>query len=369
MTTALVVGGTGPTGPYVVNGLRERGFDVTIMHTGRHELAEIPPEVSHIHTDPFDQDASAQALGPAGYDLAVVMYGRLRMLAPLLAGRVGRLITIGGVGAVKGWVDPEDLFPTSMTVPAPEAAPLAPLDEPIGKIRRIVETEQTVLAHHPTAVHLRYPMLYGPRQLLPREWPLIKRALDGRPTLVLPDGGLTLKSAAYVQNAAYAVLCAVDRPDAGAGRIYNVTDTRALTLRQVAEVVADEVGHRFEFVSMPYELAAVSRPLVMHWSSGHRVVSTTSLQRDLGYRDVVEPEEGLRRTVRWLVANPPSPEAEARLQDPFDYAAEDELIERWRAVTDSFEMPTFRTEPGYGAAYYGRYPNPATGTSRVEPAP
>lgn len=366
MTSALVVGGTGPTGPFVVNGLLDRGFDVTIMHTGRHEVAEIPPEVTHIHTDPFDHDASKEALGSRTYDLAVVMYGRLRMLAPLLVGRVDRLITIGGVGALKGWVDPGDLFPTSMTVPTPEEAPRAESDEPIGKIRRIVATEDEVFAHHPGAVHLRYPMLYGPRQLIPREWPFIRRALDRRSTLILADAGLTLKSAAYVENAARAVLCAADNHEAGAGRIYNVTDTRSLTLRQIAEIVADEVGHRFDVVSMPYELAANARPVVMHSSSGHRVVSTVSLQRDLGYRDAVEPEEGLRRTVRWLVDNPPSPSAEARLQDPFDYAAEDELVRRWRAVLADFEVPAFESEPGYGAAYYGRDPNPATGTSRVE---
>ena len=60
---ALVVGGTGPTGPFVVNGLRDRGYDVAILHTGNHEVETIPPEVEHIHTDPFDEDATAGALG------------------------------------------------------------------------------------------------------------------------------------------------------------------------------------------------------------------------------------------------------------------------------------------------------------------
>ena len=50
---ALVIGGTGPTGHFIVNGLIARGFDVTILHTGRHEVDEIPPSVEHIHTNPF----------------------------------------------------------------------------------------------------------------------------------------------------------------------------------------------------------------------------------------------------------------------------------------------------------------------------
>ena len=363
---ALVIGGTGPTGPFVVDGLRSRGYEVTILHTGRHELDEIPADVAHIHTDPFDGEATAEALGAATFDLAIVMYGRLRVLAPLLAGRVGRIITIGGVGAVRGWVDPGDLFPTSMTVPAPVEAPLAEADEPIGKIRRIVETEQLVFDHHPDAIHLRYPMLYGPRQLIPREWPILRRALDRRPALILADGGLTLKSASYVANAAHAVLCAVDARGSVSG-IYNVADSRALTLRQIAEVLADEVGHTFAVVSVPAELAAPARPLVMHWSTGHRVVNTLPLRTELGYDDVIEPEEGLRRTARWLVDNPPDGQVERLLQDPFDYVAEDVFLERWQASIAAFEPPAFTSEPGYGAAYYGRLPNPATGTSRVEP--
>ncbi len=364
---ALVIGGTGPTGPYVVGGLLDRGFEVTVLHTGRHEVDEIPPEVSHIHTDPFDSEVTAAALGSRTFDLAVVMYGRLRTLAPMLVGRVGRLVTIGGVGAVTGWVEPGDLFPTGMTVPAPVDAPLAGPDEPIGKIRRIVATEDVVFDHHPEAVHLRYPMLYGPRQLLPREWPMVRRALDRRPVLIVADRGLTLKSAAYVENAAHGVLCAIDRAEDGSGLAFNVTDERALTLAQMAEIVADELGHRFELLSLPNELAAPARPMVMHHSTAHRVVNRRPLQSLLGYRDVVTPEDGLRRTVRWLAANRPTAEAEARLQDPFDYRAEDELIRRWRSALAAFQPPDYEVEPGYGGAYYGRSPNPATGTSRVEP--
>ena len=38
----LVVGGTGPSGPHVVQGLLERGHDVTILHRGVHEPAGLP---------------------------------------------------------------------------------------------------------------------------------------------------------------------------------------------------------------------------------------------------------------------------------------------------------------------------------------
>ena len=54
MPRALVVGGTGPTGPHIVNGLIDRELDVSILHTGAHESPAIPEAVEHIHTDPFD---------------------------------------------------------------------------------------------------------------------------------------------------------------------------------------------------------------------------------------------------------------------------------------------------------------------------
>ena len=47
---ALVIGGTGPTGPFVVEGLINRGYEVAIFHRGTHEI-ELPESVEHIHGD------------------------------------------------------------------------------------------------------------------------------------------------------------------------------------------------------------------------------------------------------------------------------------------------------------------------------
>jgi hypothetical protein len=51
MKAALIVEGTGPTGPRLIQGLIERGFDVSILPTGRHEVP-LPDQVEHIHVDP-----------------------------------------------------------------------------------------------------------------------------------------------------------------------------------------------------------------------------------------------------------------------------------------------------------------------------
>lgn len=333
---ALVVGGTGPTGPFVVEGLLQRGYQTTILHTGRHEVERISDRVEHIHTDPFDVRATAEALGDRDYDLAVVMYGRLRDLSQLLAGRCGRFISVGGVPVYRGYGRPTTIFPQGLPVPTREDAPKAGPGE-VGKVVRIVETEDLVFSLHPTATHLRYPLIYGPGQLLPREWLIVRRALDRRPHIILPDAGLTLRTAAFGENAAHALLLAVDRPEAASGKAYNVSDETVLTLRQVVEVIAQALGHTWEIVGLPLDLAPHTRALLMTSWTFHRMTDVSALRHELGYRDVVPATEAIARTARWLAENRPQPAGleERGLQDPFDYEWEDRLIAAWKTATEA----------------------------------
>ncbi|MCC6435745.1 MAG: hypothetical protein IT196_11990 [Acidimicrobiales bacterium] len=332
---ALVIGGTGPTGPFVVNGLVARGYQVTILHTGNHEVDTIPPDLEHIHTDPFDEAAVRGALGERTFDLVVAMYGRLRMLATLLQGRCGRFVSVGGVPVYRGFARPDTLFPIGMALPTREDGTKIEGDE-VGKVIKILESEDVVFAHHPNATHLRYPLIYGPGQLLPREWLVVRRILDGRRTIVVPDAGLSARTAAYGENAAHALLCCVDRPEASAGKAYNVGDEHTLTIRQLVEVIADALAHQWEIVEMPLSLAPHTKALLATSWTNHRVTGIEAIRADVGYRDAVPPVEAYARTARWLVANPPAPggREERGLQDPFDYGWEDRLVAAWKAAVE-----------------------------------
>ena len=113
---ALVIGGTGPTGHLIVNGLIGRGYQVAMLHTGKHEVDEIPPEVEHIHTDPFSEDALKHALGVRTFDLTLAAYGRLRRIASVMLGRTGRFLSIGGAPAYRGYMNPNVLKPHGMPI-------------------------------------------------------------------------------------------------------------------------------------------------------------------------------------------------------------------------------------------------------------
>ncbi len=352
---ALVIGGTGPTGHFIVNGLFRRGYAVAMLHTGRHELAEIPPSVEHIHTDPFSETAMRAALGNRTFDLTIAAYGRLRRIAELMKGRTGRFLSIGGAPAYRGYMNPAVLHPQGLPIPTPEDAPLLTVEAEDAKGWRVVKSEQTVFEHHPSATHFRYPHLYGPYQIAPREWCIVRRILDGRRSIIVPEDGLSINHCGYVENAAHAILLAIDKPEASAGQIYNCGDERLLTLRQVIEVIARALDYELEIVSMPWQFAIPARPMISQAWTTHRVLDLTKLKVQLGYGDVVAPETGLEITARWLKAHPLDPNGvEARiLQDPFDYRAEDELIAAWKNLSAQMPKVKFEREPGYTSAYSG----------------
>ncbi len=136
-----------------------------------------------------------------------------------------------------------------------------------------------------------------------------------------------------------------------------------LTLRQVVELICDELGSEMDIVSMSADLAVPSRPLMMNYMNRHRVLDISKLQHRLGYHDVVPARQAIPRTARWLVENRPESGGteEYILQDPFDYSAEDRLVEWWRSATANPPGLGYTQPPGYGIAYAG------PGTSRVRP--
>ncbi|MFI6348604.1 NAD-dependent epimerase/dehydratase family protein [Streptomyces sp. NPDC050560] len=347
---ALVIGGTGPTGPFIIEGLVARGYTPVILHRGTHEVDFARP-FEHLHADPHFAEPVREALAGRTFDLVIASYGRLRLLLDPLADRTGRLITIGGTVYRR----------TELSRAADETAPR---DLGHKLVARVQETEEAILARHAdgtfNVTHLRYPNLYGPRQLAPREWSVVRRILDGRTTVPVMDGGLTLESRAYVENAAHAVLLAVDRPEAAAGRVYHVADEVTPTDGERVHAVARAMGAEIGLVSYPPE---AGRP-AHFWGGGrnlesmgrpgpppthHKLLDTTRIRTELGYRDPVGFEEAMARTVAYYRTHPleRGGDDEARIGDPFDYEAEDRFmreLSRFTARTGSltFDGVTLR---------------------------
>ena len=236
MKTSLVIGGTGPTGPFIINGLIDRGYEVTIFHSGAHEV-EFKQPIEHIHNDPHFRETFEEAIGTRSWDLVIFGYGRLKLAAELLKGRTGRLIALGGAMGTSAAQDDPAWGLLGKHANIDEENTVVESNPERNKFAyRMVQAEAALFEAHRdkcyNATYIGYPILYGPRQLAPLEWSIIRRVLDGRRQFVIADGGLKLESRAYVENAAHAVLLAVDQPEVSAGRQYFVADEKIYTMRQ-----------------------------------------------------------------------------------------------------------------------------------------
>jgi len=355
---ALVIGGTGPTGPFVVNGLLTRGYQVTIYHRGIHEV-EFSGPVEHLHGDPFSWDELERDLAASRFDLVVSNYGRLRYIAEVLAGHTQRLIGITGGRAYLGYVDPTHNL-EGMPLPIPEDAPVH-ANRDLDKFSfAVAETERQLITAHQRGdfrvTILRYPRVYGPGELVPDMWPIVKRALDHRPYIVVPGNSLCIRNIGYAENVAHAVLLAIDQPQS-AGQIYNVADERYLTLKTKVNLIAKILGHQWEVVEAQHPWAeaiasSYARPPF------HSMFDITKIRAELGYQDVVPTAEAVQRTVTWLVENHHSvinKGVEGLLGDSYDYAFEDRFITAYREHMDalSASLPPIPPPPSYEYAYKG----------------
>ncbi len=333
---ALLVGGTAATGAHIVNELVVQGFDVTVYHRGAHETP-MRHEVTHIHGDPHFAESVERDLAGMTWDVAVVTYGRTRILEEQLRDRTDRLITVGGTPVLKGWHHLRNEHFAATGGPVGVLATETYPREETGVDRlvdKMIETERQLLDGHAKGyyrlTHLRYPVVYGKYNVLGFEPALLARIRDGRSVFVTIDGGQQLATRVAAPNAAHAIGLAVAQPEAASGEIYNVGDDEQFTLQQWVELVASSAGHHFRFADVPSDLVVTGSLPAMDGARGagryHRVTSTAKIKSQLGYEDLVSPSDWVTESIAWGFENLPP-------DSPLDeYRLEDELIAKWSRI-------------------------------------
>ena len=209
--------------------------------------------------------------------------------------------------------------------------PVCPIDEETELVRpdkappeaaAQVEADQIVLAaieKGAPATILRMPHLYGPRDRGCAEWFFVKRVLDERKRIAVPDGGFQICHRGFVQTMARGVVQALTTAKA-AGHVYNLGEEKLYTLAQLARAVANALDYKCDIYSVPGHL----------WRTPHDHTSFYDLRKaraQLRYRDLMIPRDGLELTLGWLCQSPPRDWSWPGIERPFDYTAEDALIE------------------------------------------
>ncbi|TYL55484.1 NAD-dependent epimerase/dehydratase family protein [Nocardioides sp. BGMRC 2183] len=335
MNRALVIGGTGPTGPHLLQGLLDRGYEVTVLHRGVHEPPDLP-DVEHLHADPHFRETLDKATASREWDVVFGLYGRLRTIAQTFSGRCAQFVGVGGVPVYRGFLDPADSRPYGMPVLAREDAQLADAYQPVSPFAaKIVAAEREVFrvgaAGGFGATMVRYSQIYGPRNIVPWEWSVMKRIADERRRMILPDNGLWIITRCAARNAAEVLLKVLDSPAIAAGQAFNVADDDQHTTRQWAERIAMLLGAEMEFIGMPSELApSAMGELLAPTAAPHVLVDASKAKRLLGYQEVIDADTALAETVDWLHANPPTAATYPAYNARFDYDHEDRLLAAWR---------------------------------------
>jgi nucleoside-diphosphate-sugar epimerase len=323
MMRALVTGGGGFLGLYIVEQLVARGDQVRVLCRGKYaRLGEL--HVECMTGDVRDPSAVSNACGgvdtvfhvaavsgiwgPWEHYHSINTIGTENVIAACRAQNVSRLVYTSSPSVI---YDGRDHWNANESLPCPSRYLC---HYPHSKAL----AERAVLAANGAAslatVALRPHLIWGPRDnhLIPR---LIARAKAGKLRRV--GRGENLISMSYVENAAHAHLLAADRLSLDspvAGRTYFINESESVNLwnwidkllelaglppvkKSLSPRAAYAAGAVLEAVYSLLHLPgepAMTRFLALQLSGTH-TYDTDNAARDFGYQPLVSVTEGLRR--------------------------------------------------------------------------
>ena len=348
MSRVLVIGGTIFIGPSVVRQLAQAGHAVAIFHRGEHEI-DLPPDVRHIHGDRDAIGDHRDAIAEFGPDVVVDMHAmteaQARAVADAVRGIAKRLVAVSSMDVYRAYGRLHGTEPgPPLEPPFDEDSPLReklfvyrghwPLKTPPPAWNDDYEkilVERVALDDAQLAgTVVRFPMVHGERDAQRRFFRFWKRMDDRRRFILMSENEAAFRaSRTHVDNAAHAVaLVATD--DRASGRVYNVGEPDALAERDWVQMLARETSWGGQLViarndELPSHLREAQPDLWDH----HLVADTSRIRRELGYREVVSREDGLRRAIAWYAAEPP---ADPKTAGNLDYEAEDAAFVTIRAA-------------------------------------
>ncbi|MFN2468678.1 MAG: NAD-dependent epimerase/dehydratase family protein [Gaiellaceae bacterium] len=329
----LVLGGTMFMGPFVVRELDRLGHEVTVFHRGEHEPG-LPRTVRHVHGDFACFDARVddlRGLRPHVVLDMVALVGADAARVGAFAGVANRAVVASSCDVYRAYgrmwrTEPGEPDP----IPLTEDAPLRErvVDEGYDKVRVEEELRKLDL---PVTV-LRLPAVHGPGDRTHRLWSYVKRMDDGRPAILLDENMADWRwTRGYVEDVAHAIVLAATDPRS-VGRTYNVGWTPVATEADWVALVAEAAGWAGEIVTAPSSVLPDYLRQDDFDLRQQYVADSGRIRRELGYSEIVDPVEALRRTIEWERLNPPGPDhPRAPRVDRFDYAAEDAALEAVRA--------------------------------------
>jgi nucleoside-diphosphate-sugar epimerase len=308
MARYLVTGAAGFIGSSLVRGLLERGNEVRGIDnfaSGRREnLTEVLDRIDFREVSILDLDATRRACEGVDFVLhqAALPSVPKSVLDPMSSNRVNVDGTVNVLVAARDakvkrviYAASSSAYGDAPTLPKQEAMAPNPISPyAVAKLAGEHYMISFYRCYGLETVCLRYFNIFGPRQdpSSPYSGVLAKfsmQMLRGEQPTIFGDGE-TSRDFTFIDNAVSANLLACLAPASEcAGRMFNCATGRRITLKETFEALKELTGY-------------TGKPKYAAERAGdvkHSLADISLAQKHLGYKTLVNFEEGMRRTVEW----------------------------------------------------------------------
>jgi nucleoside-diphosphate-sugar epimerase len=311
MARAVIIGGSGHVGTFLVPRLVEAGFDVVNVARGERQPYQPHGLWKAVATVTLDRDAEEKA-GTFGakvrdlkpdivIDMICFTLDSAKQLVEALRGRIGHFLHCGTI-----WV-----HGPSVSVPTTELQARRPFGE-YGVQKAAIEAfllgEARVTGFPATIVHPGHIVGPGWAPLNPAANfnPRVFTRLARGEELALPNFGLETVHHVHADDVAQVFMKAISHWSVAAGEAFHAVSPAAVSLRGYAETVAGWFGRDARLKFLPYDTwksSETAEDARATWEHIARSPSSSiaKAERLLAYRPRYTSFEAVRESLAWLI--------------------------------------------------------------------